>query len=287
MRIDLITEIENRRNDMSRGQKRIADFILENYQQAAYMTTVQLGMAADVSESTVVRFAHAMGYQGYPEFQQAFLEVVKNKLTAVQRMEVTNRLIGDGDVLCKVLASDMQKIKRTLEETKRESFNRVVDMLIRARNIYIIGVRSSNVLAQFLSLNLRMILDSVHPIDASSSGELFEQIMDMGRDDVLFAISFPRYSARVVRAVKFAQRSGATVVSLTDNPSSPIARGADEVLYAYSDMASYVDSLVAPLSLLDAILVAITKKCPEQAAQHLNRLEQLWDEYEVYDKNKS
>ena len=132
-----------------------------------------------------------------------------------------------------------------------------------------------------------MILDSVHPIDASSSGELFEQIMDMGRDDVLFAISFPRYSARVVRAVKFAQRSGATVVSLTDNPSSPIARGADEVLYAYSDMASYVDSLVAPLSLLDAILVAITKKCPEQAAQHLNRLEQLWDEYEVYDKNKS
>ncbi|MBR6411037.1 MAG: MurR/RpiR family transcriptional regulator [Clostridia bacterium] len=287
MRIDLITEIENRRNEMSRGQKRIADFILENYQQAAYMTTVQLGVAADVSESTVVRFAHAMGYQGYPEFQQAFLEVVKNKLTAVQRMEVTNRLIGDGDVLSKVLTSDVQKIKRTLEETKRESFNRVVDMLIRAKKVYIIGVRSSNMLAQFLSLNLRMILDSVHPIDASSSGELFEQIMDMGRDDVLFAISFPRYSARVVRAVKFAQRSGATVISLTDNPSSPIARGADEVLYAYSDMASYVDSLVAPLSLLDAILVAITKKCPEQAAQHLNRLEQLWDEYEVYDKNKS
>ena len=284
MRIDLITEIENRRNEMSRGQKRIADFILENYQQAAYMTTVQLGVAADVSESTVVRFAHAMGYQGYPEFQQAFLEVVKNKLTAVQRMEVTNRLIGDGDVLSKVLTSDVQKIKRTLEETKRESFNRVVDMLIRAKKVYIIGVRSSNMLAQFLSLNLRMILDSVHPIDASSSGELFEQIMDMGRDDVLFAISFPRYSARVVRAVKFAQRS---VISLTDNPSSPIARGADEVLYAYSDMASYVDSLVAPLSLLDAILVAITKKCPEQAAQHLNRLEQLWDEYEVYDKNKS
>ena len=283
---DLLREIELRRPKMSKGQKKIADYIMSNYEQAAYMTTVKLGRAADVSESTVVRFAHSMGYSGYPRFHQALKEEVKNKLTALQRMEVSNLLIGEDEILGKVMMSDQQKIRMTLEETKRESFNRVVDLLIGARNIYVIGVRASSMLSNFLSLNLRMVFDNVKAVDVSSGSDLFEQILSMDKGDVLFAISFPRYSSRVVKSVKYAQKAGATVISLTDNPASPIAAGADEVLYAQSDMASFVDSLVAPLSLINAILVGISKKCPELVSERLKKLEQIWDEYEIYDKNR-
>ncbi|MBQ3927723.1 MAG: MurR/RpiR family transcriptional regulator [Clostridia bacterium] len=286
MSADLIREIESKKKDMSKGQRQIADFILNNYEQAAYMTTVNLGRSARVSESSVVRFAHFMGYSGYPKFHQALQETVRNRLTAFQRVAVSNLLIGDSEVLEKVLISDQQKIKQTLDETKRESFNRVVNMLVEAKTVYVIGVRASSMLAQFLTLNLRMIFNNVRAIDVSSGGDVFEQLLPMEKGDLLFAISFPRYSSRVVKAVKYAQQAGVTVVSLTDNPMSPIAKGADEVLYAQSDMASFVDSLVAPLSLINAILVAISKKCPEQVSERLLRLEQIWDEYEVYDKDR-
>ena len=286
MKRDILRTIEENMDGFSKGQRQIARYLLAHYDKAAYMTAAKLGSEVSVSESTVVRFVMELGYAGYPEFQKALQELIRTKLTSFQRMEVTNHLIGDGDVLEKVLNTNVDNIRHTLESISRAAFRDAVDALVKAKNIYVIGVRSSAMLANFFSYSLQMIFDNVRLIDTTAGSELFQQMMAIGEGDVLFAISFPRYSKRVIKAVEFARRAGADVVALTDSPESPIAPSAQQVLIAQSDMASYVDSLVAPLSLLNAIIVAVSRTREDEVRERLQKLEHIWDEYDVYDKNQ-
>lgn len=283
---DLLRQMEEGMSSFSKGQKQIATYIIDHYEKAAYMTASRLGEATGVSESTVVRFAIELGFEGYPEFQRAMQAIIRNRLTSFQRIEVTNHLIGDGDVLDKILYADAEKIKQTAESIDRDAFDRAVDALISARNIYILGVRSSASLAEFLGAGLLRVSDNVKLIRSTSGSEVFEQMLDIGEQDVLIAISFPRYSKRVVTAVEFAHRAGANVVSLTDSARAPIAAQADQLLLAQSDVAAFVDSLVAPLSIINALLVAISRKKQGELTERLRRLENIWDEYEVYDKSR-
>ena len=281
-----ITEkINERMPTLSKCQRRIAEAILTSYEQVAYMTASKLGEFCKVSESTVVRFANELGYAGYPEMQRAVLELVRTKLTPKQRIEVTNRRIGDRDILENVLAGDAEKIKYTLEHIDKASFQNAVSSLLAAKSIYVFGARSSASLAFFLSYNLELIFDHIKLLQPSSAGEVFEQILSIREGDVLFAISFPRYSKKVVDAVRYAHEQGATVIALTDSTLSPLAKYADHLLTAQSDMASYVDSLVAPLSILNATLAALAKERGEEIAKRFDRLERIWDEYDVYDKH--
>ena len=287
MNKNLLVLMEERMPEFSKGQKRIARYILDHYDKAAYMTASRLGSIVEVSESTVVRFAIEVGFDGCPEMQRALQELIRTRLTAVQRVDVTNSLIGEDDVLDKVLGSDADKIRRTLDEIDRKSFDEAVEKIVAARSIYIIGVRSSSTLAGFLNFNFRMILDNVKFDQTTSGGEMFEQIMSIGPEDVLIAISFPRYSKRIINAVEYATGAGADVISITDSRQSPIAAGADQLLLARSDMVSFVDSLVAPLSIINAIIVAVARKKPDDVRERLEKLEHIWDEYDVYDKTQN
>ena len=286
MKRNLLGEIQNRMTDFSKSQKLISNYILENYDKAAYMTASKLGATVKVSESTVVRYAIELGFEGYPEFQQSLQEIVRTKLTSFQRVEVTNTLIGDGDALTKVLMSDIDKIKRTVEEVDHVAFSAAVDRIAEARNIYIIGNGSASVLASALNLNLRMIFDNVKFVVASSATEIYEQMISIGEGDVMIAISFPRYSKKVVGAVNFAKGSGADVIALTDSAASPIAAAADQKLFARSDMASFADSLVAPLSIINALVVELSRKKQDELTVRLRQLEKIWEEYNVYDTNQ-
>ena len=283
---NLLREIEDKLPKFSKSQKIISKYILENYDKAAYMTASRLGSAVGVSESTVVRFALELGFEGYPEFQHSLQETVRIKLTSFQRMDVTNSLIGDGDLLSKVLNSDIDKIKRTIEEIDREAFDKSVDTLVTAKNIYIVGLGSSAILASSLNHSLRMIFDSVRLIEASSADEIYAQIMNISPDDAVVAMSFPRYSKKLISAVNFAKDSGATVIALTDSVSSPIASFADNLLVARSDMASFADSLIAPLSVINALVVAVSRKKQDELRVRLQQLEKIWDEYNVYYTNR-
>lgn len=283
---NLLGEIQNRMSDFSKSQKLISNYILENYDKAAYMTASKLGATVKVSESTVVRYAIELGFDGYPEFQHSLQEIVRTKLTSFQRMEVTNNLIGDGDALTKVLMSDIDKIKRTVEDIDHEAFEAAVNSIVGAKNIYIIGIGSASVLASALNINLRMIFDNVRFIVASSATEIYEQMISIGKGDVMVAISFPRYSKKVVSAVNLAKKSGADVIALTDNAASPIASLADQNLFARSDMASFADSLVAPLSVINALVVEVSRRKQDELTVRLRQLEQIWEEYNVYDTNQ-
>lgn len=269
----------------SKGQRRIADAILKSYEKVAYMTAAKLGDFCKVSESTVVRFAGELGYSGYPEMQRAVQELVRAKLTPNQRIEVTNRRLGDRDVLENVLTADAERIKYTLEHIDKDTFKSTVDSLLNAESIYVFGARSSASLAYFLSYNLELMFDHVKFLQPSSAGEVFEQILSIKKGDVLFAISFPRYSKKVVDAVRYAHEQCATVIALTDSSVSPLSEHADYLLTAQSDMASFVDSLVAPLSILNATLAAVAKERQSEIAQRFDKLERIWDEYDVYDKH--
>lgn len=284
MNNNILKEIETRMSSFSKGQKLIANYILEHYDKAAYMTAAKLGSLVNVSESTVVRFAIELGFDGYPEFQQALQEIVRTRLTSFQRMEVTNDRIGDGEILSKVLLADAEKIKHTLDAINREDFDSAVEKIVKAKKIYIMGVRSSASLAGFLNYNLRMIFDNVKFVETTSGSEMFEEIMGMTSEDVMIAISFPRYSKRIINAVDYAKHVGADVIAITDSNMAPIAHQANCLLIAQSDMASFVDSLVAPLSIINAIIVAVSRKKKDELAIRLRRLEEIWDEYDVYDK---
>ena len=281
---DLLKHIEERMPSFSKGQKRIASYILEQYDKAAYITASKLSEIVGVSESTVVRFAIELGFDGYPDFQQSLQALMRNRLTSFQRMEVSKQLIGNGNVLEKVLVSDAERIRRTLDATDRNSFERAVEKIVSARNVYILGVRSSSYLAGFLNYYLRMIFDNVKLLQTTSGSELFEQLLPIGEGDVMIAISFPRYSKRVVTAVEFAKGRKANIISLTDSSLSPLAPLADELLVAQSDMASFVDSLVAPLSIINSMIVALSRRKQEELDSRLRELETVWDRYEVYDK---
>lgn len=285
MKTDLMTTIESRMNTFSKGQKRIANVLLHSYDKAAYMTASRLGVAAGVSESTVVRFAIELGFDGYPELQRSLQDLIRTKLTSSQRIEVTNNLIGDSDILEKVLLSDAEKIRNSLANISRDDFNSAVDAIIAAENIYIIGVRSSSTLASFLNFYFSLIFDHVHFVQTTSGSEMFEHLINMGKRDVMIAISFPRYSTRIINAVDYAGEVGARVIALTDSDQSPIAAKADDLLIAESDMASFVDSLVAPLSIINALIVAIGKKKQTEITAKFDLLERIWDDYDVYAKN--
>ncbi len=285
MKSDLLKNMELRFAEFSKGQKNIAKYVLEHYEKAAYMTAAKLGSLVGVSESTVVRFAIELGFEGYPELQRALQELVRTRLTSFQRIEVSDALIGDKDILEQVLLSDVEKLRQTLESVDREAFDLAIDRIISAKRIYILGVRSSASLAGFLYYHLQMAFDNLTLVQTTSGNEMLEQIMRIDRDDVMIAISFPRYSKRIVKAVEFACRKGANVVALTDSKESPIAENANQLLAANSDMASFVDSLVAPLSIVNAIIVAVARKKKEELTNRLRTLEQIWDEYDVYEKN--
>ncbi len=248
------------------------------------MTASKLGKNSGVSESTVVRFANELGYEGYPEFLHALQEAVGARLTAVQRIEVTDERIGNSSVLEKTLLSDISKIKATLEANDSGVFDRAIDAIINARNVYIAGARSTSMLSELLSYNLNLVFDNVRHVNTTSSGMIFEQMLRVGEGDVFIAMTFPRYSKRIVKAVEFAKSSGALIIAITDSENSPIASHADELLIAKSDMASYMDSLVAPLSLINAIIVSISRKKKDVLAETFERLERVWDEQDIYDK---
>ncbi len=282
---DLLSEITEKMPTLSKGQRQIAHYMLEHYDKAAYMTAARLGSLVGVSESTVVRFAGELGFEGYPALQSSLRELIRTKLTTIQRIEITNESIGDSDLLENVLMSDVDKIRRTLEEVDRDSFNRAVDAMINARNIYILGMRSSSAIADFLYFYLNLIFPNVKLVRTTSGSEIFEQILRISEGDVMFGISFPRYSKRIINALEYAKSQSAHVIALTDSEASPIAAYADDLLLAKSAMASFVDSLVAPMSIINAIIVAIGKKKQSEVAATFARLENIWEEYEVYDKS--
>lgn len=281
---DLITKIQSELPSFSKGQKQIARFILEHYDKAAFMTASRLGVTVGVSESTVVRFATELGYDGYPHLQRALQEMIRNKLTSVQRMEVAGDRMGGRDVLQTVLHADTDMIRVTLDEIDRDAFQGAVDALMGAKRIYILGVRSSSALASFLGFYFNLLFENVTLVHTNSVSEIFEQVLRVGPGDVLFGISFPRYSKRTLSAMKYARDRGARVIALTDSQLSPLARVADHVLLARSDMASFVDSLVAPLSVINALIVAVGMSRRDEIEQTFNKLERIWEEYDVYEK---
>ena len=281
---DLITKIQSELRGFSKGQKQIARFILEHYDKAAFMTASRLGVTVGVSESTVVRFATELGYDGYPHLQRALQEMIRNKLTSVQRMEVAGDRMGGRDVLQTVLHADTDMIRVTLDEIDRDAFQGAVDALMGAKRIYILGVRSSSALASFLGFYFNLLFENVTLVHTNSVSEIFEQVLRVGPGDVLFGISFPRYSKRTLSAMKYARDRGARVIALTDSQLSPLARVADHVLLARSDMASFVDSLVAPLSVINALIVAVGMSRRDEIEQTFNKLERIWEEYDVYEK---
>jgi DNA-binding MurR/RpiR family transcriptional regulator len=271
-------------NEFSKGQKLIAWYIINHYGKAAYMTAAKLGEDVGVSESTVVRFANELGYDGYPKLQKVLQELIKSKLTAVQRLEVSSNRIGDENILKSVLNSDMEKIKITMEEIDHNSFNNSVERILNAKKIYILGVRSSAPLASFLGFYFNLIFDNVRLVHTTSVSEIFEQIINASSGDVVIGISFPRYSKRTIKAMQFAKDQGASVVAITDSYESPVAQYADSSLIARSDMASFADSLVAPLSVINALIVAVGMRRKDHLFKTFERLENIWDEYQVYEK---
>ena len=279
---DILKLIEANKSNFSKGQKQIAAYISAHYDKAAYMTAAKLGKEVGISESTVVRFVMELGFEGYPEFQKSLRGLIRSKLTAVQRIEITNNLIGEGEVLSTVLGSDIDKIKRTLEGIDKDAFNAAVKNIIDSKTLYILGMRASSYLAGFFNYSLRMLSDNVRFIQTTSGNETFEQLMNIGKGDALFAISFPRYSQSIIKGVEFAKSAGADVIALTDSELSPLAAHADQLLVAQSDMASFADSLVAPMSVINALIVAVTRERSEEFSTRLRRLEAIWDEYNVY-----
>ena len=284
MSADILVQIQGRMSDFSKGQKLIANYILEFYDKAAFMTASKMGRTVGVSESTVVRFAVELGYDGYPAMQKALQEMILNKLTSVQRIEVANDRFGDQDILTTVLQQDVDKIRATMESVDRKVFQSAVDTIINARRIYILGVRSSATIAFFMHFYFNYMFDNVRMVNASSPSEVFEQFARIEKDDVVITISYPRYSRSAVQATKFCKESGAQIVAITDSRRSPVAEYADHLLLAKMDMVSLVDSLVAPLSLVNALIVAIGQRREKELAKTFSNLERIWDEYEVYEK---
>ena len=281
---DILTYIQENMSSFSKGQKLIANYTLQSYDKAAFMTASKLGKTVNVSESTVVRFAAELGFDGYPSMQKTLQEMIRNKLTAIQRVEVSKERIGNQDVMTMVMQSDIEKIRMTLDETDQVSFNQAVAAIANAKRIYVLGVRSASVLANFISFYFRFMFDNLVSVDTSSISEVFEQIVHISADDVFIGLSFPRYSKRTIKAMQYAKDQGAKVVAITDSKVSPLTKIADVSLLAKSDMASFVDSLVAPLSLVNALIVAISREKAVHLESSLNRLESIWEEYDVYEK---
>ena len=267
---------------LSKGHKKIANAVVYQYEKVAYMTAAKVGQLVGVSESTVVRFASELGYTGYAEFQQAVQELVRRKLTPNQRIEVTKQRMGKNDILETVMESDISKIKYTLANLDKTTFSNAVNAILTAKTVYIMGARATEPIAKLLHYNLSLIFDNIRFVNPTSSTEVFEQMFSICEDDVIIAFSFPRYSTKMVRGVKFARSKGASVIVFTDSDISPLAEHATHLLTAQSDMASFMDSLVAPVSIINAIVVEITSRCEDRIRERFDTLEAIWDEYDVY-----
>lgn len=278
----LISTIQSQYTRLSKGQKLIAQYILNNYDKVAFMTASKLGDTVGVSESTVVRFANALGYNGYPKLQAALQELIKNKLTTVQRVDMADEYSSDYAILNKVLKSDIDNIRVTLEEIDEKAFEEASNKLLNARKIYILGARSSFVVAQYLGFYLDVILDNVHVI-RMDMGDAFEQVVRMSEEDVVITISFPRYSKKSYQLVSYAKEKGAHVISITDSLFAPVASLSDNTLLTKSNMASFVDSLVPPLSVANALAISVGMKKKEDIKQHFDDLEQIWKKYSIYE----
>ena len=286
MRQDILSVLKSKEATFSKGQRRIAQYILESYDKAAFMTANTLGKTVGISESTVVRFAVELGYDGYPSMQKALQEMVVNRLTAAQRIEVTNdRMVGQ-NVLSMVLQSDMEKLRQTGETVDRDAFEAAVNAVLGAERVYIIGVRSAAPLANFLGYYLNYMFQNVHILTASGASEMFEQIVGVNSKDAVIAFSFPRYSATTLKTAQYCRSTGATVIGVTDTKLSSLGQCSDHVLVAKSDMVSLVDSLVAPLSVVNALIVAIAAKKEKELSKTFQELEHVWSEYNVYEKQE-
>lgn len=279
---ELLQKIDDGYARFSKGQKKLADYIRRDYDKAAFLTAAKMGEVVGVSESTVVRFATALGYSGYPAFQKALEEMVRTRLNSIRRMEVTYGRITQGEILESVLQSDIEKIKLTMENIDHEAFELAVETILKARKVYVVGIRSCAPLASFLSFYLNLLCEDVTPVSTNSSSEIFEQLLRIGEEDVIIGISFPRYSMRTLKALEFASNRKAKVITLTDSIHSPMNLYSSCNLIARSDMASIVDSLVAPLSVVNALVVALCMKKQKEVVSTLEMLEEIWDEYQVY-----
>lgn len=283
---DLTSRINECYGSLSKGQKILATYITDNYDKAVFLTAAKMGQVVGVSESTVVRFATHLGYKGYPEFQKALEEMVRNKLNSIQRMEVTYGRISQSHILETVLQSDQEKIKYTLEHIDEHAFELAVDTIIKAKHIYIVGIRSCAPLAAFMAFYFNLMFENVTLLQTNNSSELFEQMVRISKDDVIIGISFPRYSMRTLKAMEFANNRNAKVITLTDSVHSPMNLYSSCNLIARSDMASIVDSLVAPLSVINALIVALCMKKQGEVAKTLETLEDIWNEYQVYENDE-
>ena len=281
---DLMRLIQSRFPRLSKGQKLIAEYILKSYDKAAFMTAAKLGVSVGVSESTVVRFANELGFSGYPKLQKALQELIKNKLTTVQRLELSNDYVSEGYALKGVLKADMENIRATLEKINYNTFEEVVNKIFEAKRIYIIGLRSSTAIAEFLGFYLNIILQNVKTVGYGIS-DIFEQMINLEEGDLVIGIGFPRYASRTIDALAFARDRGADVVAITDSLLSPLAAKADYSLIAQSNMASFVDSLVAPLSVINALIIAVGMREKSSITNTFNNLESIWREYNVYSYN--
>ncbi|MDD3277436.1 MAG: MurR/RpiR family transcriptional regulator [Lachnospiraceae bacterium] len=283
---NLLARLNQQYGELSKGQKRLADFIADHYDKAVFMTAAKLGGEVGVSESTTVRFATQLGYEGFPQFHRALEELVRNRLNSIQRMKVTYGRVPQEKILDNVLQSDIDKIKLTLEQIDHEAFNMAVQTILDAKNIYVVGIRSCAPLAEFLGFYLNLIFDNVRLLRTSSSSEIFEQMIRIDEKDVIIGISFPRYSMRTLKAMEFANNRSAKVITITDSIHSPMNLYSSCNLIARSDMASIVDSLVAPLSVINSLVVALCMKKQKQVMNTLETMEEIWDEYQVYSNDE-
>lgn len=282
----VVERINEAFDSMSKGQKAIAKYILDNYETAAYMTAAKLGETTGVSESTVVRFSMELGYEGYPHFQKALQEELKVKLTSVQRLNAASRYTDDASILKSIIQADIDSLKYTSENLDEEAFSKAVSTILQAKKIYIMGLRSSSPLSSFMHFYMTPLFDDVRHIHSNSANEVFEQILPIGPGDVMIGISFPRYSSRTIQSMQYARSRGASVIVITDKADTPMTEYADVALFARSDMASFVDSLTAPLSLINALLVALGMHRKDHIEESFETLERLWKEYQVYDTGK-
>jgi len=282
----LLMRINQQYKKMSKGQKQLATYITDNYDKAVFFTAAKLGKEVGVSESTAVRFATQLGYKGYPEFHHALEDLVRNKLNSIQRMEVAYERVPQSEILRTVLQSDIDKIKMTMDNLEHDVFELAVDILLKAKTIYIIGIRSCAPLASFLGFYLNLIFDDVRLVQTNSASEIFEQMIRVGEQDVVIGISFPRYSMRTLKAMEFANNRNAKVITLTDSIHSPMNLYSACNLIARSDMVSIADSLVAPLSVVNALVVALCMKKQKEVVDTLESMEQIWEEYQVYNKDE-
>ncbi|MDO4976372.1 MAG: MurR/RpiR family transcriptional regulator [Eubacteriales bacterium] len=285
--LNLLQRMDAKASSFSKGQRRLAEYITQNYDIAAYLTASKLGKEAGVSESTVVRFAYQLDYDGYPELQKAIQVIVKTNSNSMQRMSLSSKRYQEKGVLKSILITDIERLKDTVHSgIDEEEFNKAVKLINESHRVYILGARSAAYLAGLLGYYFKMLFDKVIVVETSSTSETLEQICNIGKNDVLIGVTFPRYSKRTIRALQYARNHGADTIALTDNIHSPVAEFADCILIAKTDVMTIVDSMVGPLSIVNALVTALALLRKEEVEQHLMALEELWNEYDdVYNRS--